>query len=79
MSKPDYSKDIFRQLQDVMNKCDNLSQEIRNIKAEHTLEIHKLKKQHKNEVDALNEKINSLEKENLELKEEIDILNGKTI
>ncbi len=30
-----YDKHIFRQLEDVLKKCDNLSQEIKDIKGEH--------------------------------------------
>ena len=78
MPKPNYEKDIFRQLEEVMNKCDNLSQEIKDIKREHRSEIYKIKEEHKKEVNTLNKKIKSLEKENAELKEEIDILKGKT-
>lgn len=78
MPKPNYEKDIFRQLEEVMNKCDNLSQEIKDIKREHRSEIYKIKEEHKKEVNTLNKKIKSLEKENAELKEEIDILKGKS-
>ena len=39
MPKPNYEKDIFRQLEEVMNKCDNLSQEIKDIKREHNLRM----------------------------------------
>lgn len=79
MPKPNYAKDIYKQLEEVMNKCDNLSHEIKNIKKEHTIEVYELKKQHKKEVDTLNARIDSLEKENAELREENDILKGKAI
>ena len=36
-----YDKHIFRQLEDVLKKCDNLSQEIKDIKKEHKEEIKK--------------------------------------
>ena len=36
--------DMFKQLQDVMNKCDSLSSEIKNIKIQHKKEIKQLKK-----------------------------------
>ena len=39
MPKPNYEKDIFRQLEEVMNKCDKLSQEIKDIKREHNLRM----------------------------------------
>lgn len=54
-----YDKHVFRQLEEVMKKCDNLSQEIR-------VE----RKEHKKEIKLLNEKIDCLEKENKELKHE---------
>lgn len=54
MPKPNYEKDIFRQLEEVMNKCDNLSQEIKDIKREHRSEIYKIKEEHKKEVNTLN-------------------------
>ena len=62
-----YDRHIFKQLEEVMKKCDNLSQEIK-----------ELKKTHKKEVKVLNEKIDKLEKENKELREENDILKGKS-
>ena len=63
-----YNGQIFKQLEEVMKKCDNLSQEIKDIK-----------KEHRKEVEKLNKKIDELEKENKELKEENDILKGKSI
>ena len=73
-----YDKHIFRQLEEVLKKCDSLSQEIKDIKKQHKQEIYELKQKHEKEVKKLNEKINSLEKENIELKEEVDILEGKS-
>ena len=73
-----YDKHIFRQLEEVLKKCDSLSQEIKDIKKQHRQEIYELNEQHKKEVKKLNEKINSLEKENAELKEKVDILEGKS-
>lgn len=37
-----YDRHVFKQLQDVLKKCDNLSQEIKDIKKEHREEIFKL-------------------------------------
>lgn len=54
-----YDRQVFRQLEHVLKKCDNLSQEIRDIK-----------KEHKKEVAKLNDKIDTLEQENYELKVE---------
>lgn len=73
-----YDKHIFRQLEEVLKKCDSLSQEIKDIKKQHRQEIYELNQQHKKEVKKLNKKINSLEKENTELKEKVDILEGKS-
>ena len=76
-----YDKHIFRQLEDVLKKCDNLSQEIKDIKKEHkeeikklkeqhSEEIHNLKEEHKKEVKQLNSKIEKLEDENKLLKDD---------
>ncbi len=73
-----YDRHIFRQLEEVLKKCDSLSQEIKDIKKQHKQEIYKLNQKHEKEVKKLNEKINSLEKENAELKEKVDILEGKS-
>ena len=74
-----YDRHIFKQLEDVLKKCDNLSQEIKDLKEEHKREIQELKEEHKKEVQELNNKIDSLEKENTRLKQENDILKGKAI
>lgn len=73
-----YDKHISRQLEEVLKKCDSLSQEIKDIKKQHKQEIYELNQKHKKEVEKLNEKISSLEKENAELKEKVDILEGKS-
>ena len=73
-----YDRHIFKQLEEVMKKCDNLSQEIKDIKKQHKQEIYELNKKHEEEVKDLNAKIDSLEKENTQLKEKIDILEGKS-
>ena len=76
-----YDRHIFRQLEDVLKKCDNLSQEIKDIKKENKEEIKKLKEQqfvkiqnlkeeHKKEIKQLNCKIEKLEEENKILKED---------
>ena len=66
-----YDRHIFRQLEEVLKKCDNLSQEIKDIKKQHKQEIYELNQKHEKEVKKLNEKITSLEK--------VDILEGKYI
>ena len=76
-----YDRHVFKQLQDVLKKCDNLSQEIKDIKKEHREEIFKLnekhkqeindlKEEHKKEINDLNIKIDALEIENKILKED---------
>lgn len=78
MKGGNYNNQVFKQLQEVMKKCDDLSQELREVKKQHAIEIYELKKEHKKEVKKLNAKIDSLEKENAELKEKIDVLEGKS-
>ena len=78
MKSADYNNQMFKQVQELIKKCDSLSQEIKDIKKQHRQEIYELNKKHEKEVKKLNEKINSLEKENAELKEKVDILEGKS-
>ena len=74
-----YERQIFKQLEEVMKQCDNLSQEIKDLKKKHAIEIFELNEKHKKEVQALNQKIDTLEKENTELKEKVDILEGRAV
>ena len=62
--------DLFKQLESCMAKCDNLSLEIKQIKKEHKKEIKNLKKDFQKEKDMLNSHIQTLEKENKQLREE---------
>ena len=78
MKSADYNNQMFKQVQDLIKRCDSLSQEIKDIKRQHKQEIYELNQKHEKEVKKLNEKINSLEKENAELKEKVDILEGKS-
>lgn len=78
MKSADYNNQMFKQVQDLIKKCDSLSQEIKDIKKQHKQEIYELNQKHEKEVKKLNKKINSLEKENAELKEKVDILEGKS-
>lgn len=66
----DYSRDMFRQLTELMERCDKLDNKISDVKKEHKKEISKIKEEHKKEVKVLNEKIDKLTKENKNLKEE---------
>ena len=83
-----YDRHVFKQLQDVLKKCDNLSQEIKDIKKEHREEIFKLNEKHKQEINDLkvahkkeindlNIKIDALEIENKILKEDITVQDSK--
>lgn len=80
-----YDKHIFKQLEDTLKKCDSLSQEIKNLKKQHTQEMYEITQKITQEISqkyeqlikTLNKKIISLEKENAELKEKVDILEGK--
>ena len=69
-----YSKDMFKQLIEIMERCDKLDNKIADIREEHKKEITKIKEEHKKEVKVLNERINILTKENKELREENKIL-----
>ena len=40
MKSGDYNNQIFKQLQEVIKKCDDLSQEIKDIKKQHKVEIY---------------------------------------
>lgn len=74
MRTANYNNQMFKQLQEVMKKCDGLSQEIKNIKEEHKKEIFELEVKHAKEINKLNVKIENLEIEKEKLKEENKIL-----
>lgn len=78
MKTANYNNQMFKLIQELINKCDSLSQEIKDLKKQHKQEIYELNQKHKKEVKKLNDKICSLEKENAELKEKVDILEGKS-
>ena len=65
MAKSDYSKDLFKQVQELILKCDNLSQEVKTIEKKTEK---KFKKQLKEQKEYFTQKIEVLEKENKELK-----------
>ncbi len=62
MKGGDYNNQVFKQLQEVMKKCDDLSQEIKDIKKQHKVEIYELNQKHEQEINKLNNKIDLLEK-----------------
>ena len=66
MAKSDYSKDLFKQVQELMLKCDNLSSEVKTIEKRTEK---KFKKQLKEQKEYFTQKIEVLEKENKELKD----------
>ena len=74
MPKVDYQRQMFKQIEELMNKCNDLSSEIKRIKYQNSNEIINLKKEHRKEIKKLNEKIIVLEEENNKLKKENQIL-----
>lgn len=81
--KSDYSVDMFKQLQEVMAKCDSLSQEIKSERKKFNSRIKSLEKETecipklREENRKLKEKIVILEKENKELREENEKLKNE--
>ena len=71
-----YDRHIFRQLEEVLKKCDNLSQEIKDIKKQHKQEIYELNQKHEKEVKELREQY---ELENKDQIKESDILKEKNM
>ena len=59
MKGGNYNNQVFKQLQEVMKKCDDLSKELKEVKKQHAIEIYELKKKHKKEVNKLNAKIDA--------------------
>ncbi len=82
MSSIGQMNDMYKQLEEVMKKCDNLSQEIKIVKGQtsqkYLKEIKQIKKTHKEEVHALKKKIKDLKDKNNKLYNEVDRLK-KTI
>ena len=85
MKGGDYNNQVFKQLQEVLKKCDDLSQEMKKNKKEykkeikelnlkHDQQIFELKEEHKKEVLYLNSKIENLESENKKLRNDNDRL-----
>ncbi len=52
-----YSKDMFRQPTEIMERCDKLDNRITDIRKEHKKEITKLKAEHKKEISTLKRKM----------------------
>ncbi len=70
--------DMYKQLEEVMKKCDSLSQEIKVVKKQtsqkYIKEIKQMKKEHKEEVYALKMEIKDLKDKNNKLNNEVDRL-----
>ena len=78
MPKPDYSKDIFKQLEELMLKCDDLSYEVKIIEKrtekKFKKQIKEMKRDYENRIENLENKVDKLEKENQKLKDDNDRL-----
>lgn len=81
MTEKGYVKDIYKQLEEFMKKCDNLSQEIKDLKKAHKEEIKQLKdgfakerKDFKEKIDNLNNVVNQRDKKIEKLENEVDRL-----
>ena len=76
--------DMFKQMEELFEKVDNLTLEINTLKKEHKKEINKLKKEHQKEIKVLKDelkekdiKIEKLENENKKLKTEVTRLKNQ--
>ena len=78
MAKSDYSKDLFKQVQELMLKCDNLSSEVKTVEKrtekKFKKQIKEIKQQYKEKIDQLENRVSYLEKENQKLKDDNDRL-----
>lgn len=75
-----YNKDIFKQLQEVMERSDRIEKEFKQFKAEHKAELKKqeiaLQEEFRKKSNQLNEKISNLETELAVIKKENVLLNN---
>ena len=78
MTEKVYMKDVYKQLEECMKKCDNLSQEVRSVKKQtskkYIEEIREIKKVHNEEVRVLKNEIKDLKEKNDKLNNEVDRL-----
>ena len=78
MAKSDYSKDLFKQVQELMLKCDNLSSEVKTIEKrtekKFKKQIKEIKQQYEEKIDQLENRVSYLENENQKLKDDNDRL-----
>lgn len=78
MAKSDYSKDLFKQVQELMLKCDNLSSKVKTIEKrtekKFKKQIKEIKQQYEEKIDQLENRVSYLENENQKLKDDNDRL-----
>ena len=81
MTEKGYMSDIYKQLEEVMNKCDSLSQQIKTVKRNVTLELNTRfdieRTNYENRIKDLKNEVDGLKKENLTLKEDNTLLKNE--
>lgn len=81
MTEKGYMSDMYKQLQEIMQKCDSLSHEVKTIKRDtekkYKAEIKKIKEEHKKEVNSLKSEIKTLREKNKKLNNEVDRLKSQ--
>lgn len=81
MTEKGYMSDIYKQLEEVIGKCDSLSQQIKTVKRNVTLELNARfdieRTNYENRIKDLENEVDSLKKENLALKEENTLLKNE--
>ena len=81
MTEKGYMSDMYKQLQEIMQKCDSLSHEVKTIKRDtekkYKAEIKNIKEEHKKEVNSLKSEIKTLREENKKLNNEVDRLKSQ--
>lgn len=70
-----YTKDIYKQLMEIMERCDSLEKDLRSVKSSSKTQIHSLNR----EIKHLDSKCNKLEDENAVLRQEVDDLTKENI
>ena len=70
--KEDYSKDLFKEIEKLMLKCDNLSQEIKTNEKRHKKEIEELQERYDKRISKLEEENEKLRNDNDRLKKIIN-------
>lgn len=70
-----YAKDIYKQLMEIMERCDSLEKDLKSVKSSSNAQIHSLN----SEIKHLDSKCNKLEAENAALRQEVDGLTKENI